>query len=61
MCYVYPLLVHFLQTHISLPRYCDIIPMYCKADFHLKFHIRNHETGIATKVIALKIGNLEVY
>jgi hypothetical protein len=35
--------------------------MYCKADFHLKFHIRNDETGIATKVIALKIGNLEVY
>jgi hypothetical protein len=44
MCHLYPLLVQFLQTHLSLPGYCDI-PMYCKANFHLKFHIRDHETG----------------
>jgi hypothetical protein len=45
MCHLYPLLVQFLQTHLSLPGYCDIIPMYCKANFHLKFHIRDNETG----------------
>ena len=36
--------------------------MYCKADFHLKYHMSDYETGnLQQKLLHRKFGNLVVY